>query len=101
MNVDETLKAFVGEGNSGVLRKVETTHSSKVGAGYSQSGMLSLIEPPPGLTGYQVAVVRLREYLRTSPVVEILEQKDNFLKFKTESGGVYELTKDVDFDDAA
>lgn len=72
------------------LTKIFSSRVGQIDVGDSVSGHLSIVEVigKPG-----VLVSRgFRDTIRTSPVVSIVEVKDNAVTFETE-GGVYRLEK--------
>lgn len=80
------------------LTKIGSKRSSRVGIGQSKTGDLSMyvyeatdtLPEQIGLliTGYGF------DYLRTSPIVKVVDQSEDSLTFETE-GGIYKLEKYV------
>jgi hypothetical protein len=74
------------------LTKVESSRpGSMVYEGDTISGSLEIVDvKEKGKPG--VRVTRFHRYIRTSPIVEVLDKTDTVITFKTE-GGVYKLER--------
>lgn len=81
-----------------IMKKIGSKRASMVGVGQYEVGDFSLMEYPatdklPESVGAFITG-RGFNYLRTSPIVKIVDQDENSTTFETE-GGVYKLEKYV------
>lgn len=92
----KSLERFVDDDGEFKLTKIGSKRSSRVGVGQYQNGDFSLVTIPEsdeGPEGKAACVGRgLSTYLRTSPIIKIIDQDSNSTTFETE-GGIYKLER--------
>lgn len=99
IEVDLTLiKRFEKSDDSFKLTKIGSKRASQVGVGQYETGDFSLVTIPESSQGPEGMAAVITGYgfnggyLRTSPIVKIVDSDENSTTFETE-GGVYKLEK--------
>lgn len=91
-----SLERFLDYDGEFKLTKIGSKRASRVGIGQYQNGdfyLVTIPESDEGPEGTAAAVGRgFTSYLRTSPIVKIVDQDENSTTFETE-GGIYKLEK--------
>ena len=92
----EALKRFENSETEFKLTKLGSKRASMVGVGQFETGDFYLVEIPEsshGPEGFAVEIIGYGlHYLRTSPIVKIVDQNETSTTFETE-GGFYKLEK--------
>lgn len=89
--IEKTLREFGKDDVRYQLYKLESNGKSKVGQGATAIGDIFFFNHDDLV---MVAIIRgYSEFLKTSPVIEILKQEPKFIEFKTESNSIYKLSK--------
>ena len=98
MNLD-ALKRFEESEDYFKLTKVDSKRPSLVGVGQFETGVFRLVKMPADSYGPEWVSVCIMggsginpRFLRTSPIVKIVDHDENSTTFETE-GGVYRLEK--------
>lgn len=86
----QIFEDFIKDGKHCHLLKLETTFESEVSAGSDQLGFTTIIDFGEDFMIYTESTF---DFLKTSPVREILKNDDNSIEFKTRSGSIYKLSK--------
>jgi hypothetical protein len=79
------------------LTKIESFRQGFVDVGQFEVGTLNIVyyKNLPKAVGVSITGSSFYGYLRTSPIVEVLDSTDSVITFKTK-GGVYKLEKVLD-----